>query len=88
VVHVDQEAAGGEADREREALGARVDGRAGDGGGDEMTSGADGELLAQVRVAEAADANGDRLTGWRQPSERDAIDQVQEAAPESFQHAS
>jgi hypothetical protein len=88
VVHVDQEAAGGEARDERQALGARVDGRAGDRGGDEMASGADGELLTQVRVAVTANANGDRLTRGGQPSERDAVDQLQEAAPESLQHAS
>jgi hypothetical protein len=84
VVHVDQEAAGGEARGEREALGAGVDGRAGDRGGDEMASGADGKLLAQVRVAVPPNANGDRLTRGAQPSERDAVDQLQEAAPESL----
>ena len=43
VVHVDQEAAGREARGERDALGARVDGGAGERGGDEMASGTDDE---------------------------------------------
>jgi len=43
VVHVDQEAARREARGEREVLGARVDGSAGERGGDEVASGTDDE---------------------------------------------
>jgi hypothetical protein len=88
VIDVDQEAAGREARGEREAPGARVDARAGERGGDEMASGADDDRLAQVRVAVPASPNRDRLPGGREPSEGHAIDQIQQAAPESLQHAS
>jgi hypothetical protein len=88
VVDVDEEAPGREARGEREALGARVDARAGERGGDEMASGADDDRLAQVRVAVPANPDRDRLPRGRQPSEWHAIDQLKQAAPESFHHAS
>jgi hypothetical protein len=88
VVDVDQEAPGREARGERQALGARVDGRARERGGDEVASGADADRLAQVRVAVPANANRHRLPRGRQPSEWHAIDQFQQAAPKSLQHVS
>jgi len=81
MVHVDQEPAGGEARGQREAAGPRVDGRAGNCGGDEMAAWADDELLAEVRVSVPANPDRHRLTRGRQPPERHAIDQLQQAAP-------